>query len=117
MASPSPRNTNFADEPSIIIDPSLYVPERRFLLQTLCETFIDATRVLVMVTLSGTTAFGVAQALMRQEAGLDRPPTRVPAALPAEAAASVDGALDMSLARTSWWEPSAPVAEKVAPSA
>jgi len=64
MATKAPA-ANFADEPSIIIDPSVYVPEQpRWLLETVCETFIDVTRVLVAVTFSGTVAFSGAHALM-----------------------------------------------------
>lgn len=72
MATKAPH-TNFADEPSIIIDPSLYVPERqRWLLQTVCETFIDVTRVLVALTFSGTVAFTGAQLLMDHQFGLEQ---------------------------------------------
>jgi hypothetical protein len=71
MATKAP-NTNFADEPSIIIDPSLYVPEeKRWLLQTVCETFIDVTRVLVAVTFSGTAAFSGAQLVMEHQFSLE----------------------------------------------
>jgi tetratricopeptide (TPR) repeat protein len=72
MATKAPP-TNFADEPSIIIDPSVYVPEQRWLLQTVCETFIDVTRVLVAVTLSGTAAFSIAHVMMEQHFALERP--------------------------------------------
>jgi tetratricopeptide (TPR) repeat protein len=72
MATKAPP-TNFADEPSIIIDPSVYVPEQRWLLQTVCETFIDVTRVLVAITLSGTAAFSIAHVLMERHFALEQP--------------------------------------------
>lgn len=110
MATKAP-NTNFADEPSIIIDPCVYVPvpEQRWLLQTVCETFIDVTRVLVAVTLSGSAAFSIAHVLMERHFALEGPAAtrvqvRMESAVPARSTppASVAGgggvAMDLNFA-------------------
>ena len=67
MACPEPLNENRAEEPSIIIHPSLYERDRRFLLQTVCETFIEMARILAIVALPATLVYEVAQARLHQQ--------------------------------------------------
>ncbi len=59
MARTPPPHANFHDEPSIIIDPSLYLPERRGLLQIVCDTFLDVTRSVLVLSLAAVTVFSV----------------------------------------------------------
>ncbi len=71
--TPAPHAT-FRDEPSIIVDPSLYLPERRCFLQVVCDAFLDITRAVLVIALAGVTVFSVVHVIRRRSL------TRVPAA-------------------------------------
>jgi hypothetical protein len=89
MATKTPT-INFAELPSIIIDPSLYepqLPRPHTLLETVCETFIGVTRVLVVITFSGTAAFSGAHVWMGHQFPLERAAAR--GVQPAEPAVAV----------------------------
>lgn len=68
------------DLPTIIIHPSLYQPERRFLLQRVCEGFLTLTKIALVVTSVGTATFAIGQVIeTRSLAARGRSHARAPA--------------------------------------